>query len=91
MNEYKPNLQLKKVSETKYYSMLAKIVSEHCDERPWHDDIVCQIFMYSKADDINRLFTDVIKQKRMFSNGRAEIFALIPPFEFLVCFNIDFI
>lgn len=55
------------------------------EKRLWHEKIVGQIFLFlPNADVIDQLIWDVVLQANIFSKGRIEFFALIPPPEYKV-------
>lgn len=58
----------------------------------WSDEIVGQIFQFFiGGDPTGTIINDAISQERLFSNGRIEIFALMPKFEFYVSSIFEFI
>lgn len=63
---------------------ITNFILKHCEQRQWHEDIVYQLFICLQTDDVYRLVMDVIGQRRLFGNGRAEIFAIVPPLEYKV-------
>lgn len=68
---------------THYMSMVSFIL-EHSDKKQWHEDVICQIFVYLQTDNYFRIVTDIIKQRRLFTNGRIDIFAILPSIEYMV-------
>lgn len=55
-----------------------------CKQREWCDDVVYQLFFYSKLEDIHRLNFEVTRQSGFFAYGRAEIFTIMTPLDFMV-------
>lgn len=53
------------------------------ENHSWSEEIVGQIFqIIIGGDTTNTMINDVISQNRLFSNGRIEMFALMPKFEY---------
>lgn len=60
------------------------LIFEYCERREWHEDIVFQLFLCSQLEDIHRLNNDILLQTGLFSYGRAEIFTVMTPLDFMV-------
>lgn len=70
-----------------YYKKTSNFILNSCKKRQWHEDIVYQMFSCLQFIDCYRLINDVVFQSRFFSNGRADIFAIIPTYELMVCMH----
>lgn len=61
------------------------IMSNIQENHSWHEEIVGQIFqIIIGGATTNTMIRHVIGQNRLFSNGRIEMFALMPKFEYNV-------
>lgn len=67
-----------------HYNNTVNFIRENSDKSEWHENIVAQLYINLQSADVFRIIDDVIKQKRLFANGRIEIFATIQSFEFMV-------
>ncbi|XP_055321600.1 dimethyladenosine transferase 2, mitochondrial [Sitodiplosis mosellana] len=65
------------------YIRMANLIQEHSEKQQWHKDVVCQLFVYLKSSDFFRIISDVVIQRRLFANGRIDIFAIVPLLEFM--------
>lgn len=71
-------------SKWNYYNSVRNSIFEYCKRQEWIEDIVFQLFLCSRLEDIHRLNIDILLQSGIFSNGRAEIFAVMTPLDFMV-------
>lgn len=67
-----------------YFGSATDLIHQLCEKRQWNDDIVCQLYINSLSQDIDRIIGGVLKQENLFTNGRIEIFTTIPAIEFMV-------
>lgn len=67
-----------------HYNNTVNFIRDNSGKSEWHENIVAQVFMNLQSTDVYRIIDDVIKQRRLFANGRVEIFATIPSFEYMV-------
>lgn len=83
---------LKAVKHICGYNNMANFILENCKRRQWHEQIVFQLFTCLRPGEMYRFIMDIVRQRRFFFNGRAEIFALMPSLEYMVrttkCFRI---
>lgn len=65
--------------ETTTDFILSNIQKNHS----WPEEIVGQIFQFMIGGEAtNTMINDAINQDRLFSNGRIEMFALMPKYEY---------
>lgn len=67
-----------------HYISIANFIQKQSEKQQWHKQISSQLFMYLHRDDIYRIIDDVVKQRRLFTNGRIDIFAILPSIEYMV-------
>lgn len=61
------------------------ILSNIQKKQSWAEETVGQIFQFLIGGDvINGMISSAINQDRLYSNGRIEMFALMPKFEYNV-------
>lgn len=67
-----------------FHSSICDSIFKFCKQRKWNEDVVFQLFFYSRLEDIHRLNVDVIRQTGFFEYGRAEIFTIMTTLDFMV-------
>lgn len=71
-------------SSWNYYDSISDSIVKYCERREWNEEIVFQLFMCLQWDYIHHIITDIILQRGLFSHGRAEIFSIMTPIDFMV-------
>lgn len=66
------------------YNSTVNFILEHCAKKEWHESVTCQIFRCSQFYDFHQIIADVVQQRKIFANGRVDIFATIPSIEYMV-------
>lgn len=85
LEEHPSKVRLNSVkAKWSFHSSIRESIFQLCKQREWCDDVVCQLFFYSKLEDIHRLNAEVTQQSGFFANGRIEIFAIMTPLDFMV-------
>lgn len=72
----------------KCYHQIAEFILEHCESRRWHEDVSYQLFICAQFREISCMIMDVLKQRQLFANGRAEIFAVISTNDYVVRIDV---
>lgn len=66
-------------------------ILEHSEKHQWHDTVTAQLFLNTRSQKfIYHLLNDVVWQKRLFANGRVELFVILPEIEFKVNHNRNY-
>lgn len=72
-----------------FYGSIRNSIFKFCERREWNENVVFQLFLCSQLEDIHRLNTDVILQSGLFEYGRADIFTIMTPLDFMVWIQIE--
>lgn len=84
------NVRLNSItSRWNFHSSLSDSILKFCEtKREWNEDINYQLFSYSQLEDFYHLNNDVVKQSGFFAHGRADIFTIMTPLDFMVTYYV---